>query len=260
VGLFGYKKPDLHGIDRKSPLGHLLYHFALGRDGYTKESDRHDIAHALIDMNDKRAMPVLIDMLGSKDWVIVESAAMVIGRLGDTSAIAPVREALAKWERRQPDRTAKYLRTALEQLQRVEKRRQEYAQRGPAGKADQILEEEWLPLFKKAGHRVFMAEFQYIAVSLQEFSRSGGKVKKRSEKHMDEAFDALADAVVEFKTAHNTLLEVCHEFGLDWKEVCRRDEDATDLVEAVGDYLTASSDLDVLEILTRRMDSEDPRT
>jgi hypothetical protein len=140
MGLFGYKKPDLHGIDRKSPLGHLLYHFALGpEEGYTKDSDRWDIANALIDMNDKRAVPVLVDMIRSKDPKVVQSGAMVLGPLGDPSAITPVREVLGQWEHREPPFPANYLRGALEQLEEAEKRREEYERRGPKARLSRFL-------------------------------------------------------------------------------------------------------------------------
>lgn len=256
MGLFGYKKPDLHGIDRKSNLGKLLYHFALGREGYTKDSDRWDIANALIEMNDKRAVPVLVDMLKSDDPVIVQSGAMVLGPLGDVDSIAPVKEALGRWEHRRPPFPANYLRDAAARLDEVERRQAEYDRRGPEGKVDEILD-ELMKLFDKLGHRVYAAEFQCKVVSLGEFQRHSGKVTKRSMKRVEESFGILADTVAELKTVHNTLLQVCDENGLEWREVCQTDEEAADLVGRVGDYLAVGSDYDVREILARRMGLKD---
>jgi hypothetical protein len=107
-------------------------------------------------------------------------------------------------------------------------------------------------LFMELANLLFMAELKYKTVMLQEFRRFRGKVKRRSQKRIGEAFDRLADTVVQFHGAYNALLTACAEQGVEWQALLEANPKLKSAVERNVDYLAVRSLHEVYEVIEGR--------
>jgi hypothetical protein len=242
VGLFGSAKPDLHGVDKRSPLGRLLYHLALGRDGYTKDSDRWDITAALQRMNDQRAVPALIDMLKDKDPRTVQSAAIVLGSLKDARAVQPIREALEKWKGRKPPFAAEHLQGALRVLEPVEAKLRRAEKRAGRTDAEKLTE---LVSYERSVAEAFKRAFYPVYAASVEWTRAAHRESQ--------------EPVVRAKSYIDGLSSFCAAKGLDVQEVRELEPGVDEKIDDVLAYAGASvrSDQGYIDELWAQLPQDD---
>jgi hypothetical protein len=109
-----------------------------------------------------------------------------------------------------------------------------------------------LDAFKQCADALMLAEAQYRFAPLLEFQRYGGKVERKSLKRIDESFNVLADSVVRFRGAFESVCALVVAQGLSWEAVYALSDSFLSAETEYAGYIAARTYEDVMAIADSR--------